>query len=122
MLYVSPGYERLFGRTAESLLAATGQLAPRGPPRRPRADGRRLARDELAEDFRIVRPGGEVRWIRAKTFPVRDAAGSVIRVAGVAEDITADLVVRDKLHQAQKLESSGCSPAASRTTSTTSCA
>jgi len=107
MLYVSPGYEKLFGRTTESLLAEPHSWAHAVHPDDRARVVERAATDELAEDFRVVRAGGEVRWIRARTFPVRDASGRVIRVAGVAEDITADLVVRDKLHQAQKLESIG---------------
>ena len=39
-------------------------------------------------DYRIVRPGGEVRWIRARGFQVRDAAGNLIHLTGIATDIT----------------------------------
>ena len=39
-------------------------------------------------EYRIVRPDGTVRWIRDLAFPVHDAEGRVIRVAGVAEDVT----------------------------------
>ena len=38
-------------------------------------------------EYRIVRPDGVVRRIRDLAFPVRDAAGRVIRMAGVAEDV-----------------------------------
>lgn len=39
-------------------------------------------------DYRIVQPKGSVRWIRAKGYPVRDASGKIVRIAGIAEDIT----------------------------------
>jgi len=29
-----------------------------------------------------------VRWIRDRAYPVRDAAGTVYRIVGIAEDIT----------------------------------
>ncbi len=40
------------------------------------------------EKYRIVRPDGSIRWIRDRAFPVSDEAGSVYRIAGIAEDIT----------------------------------
>ena len=38
-----------------------------------------------------------VRWIRDRAFPVRDGNGQVIRVAGVAEDITERKHAADEL-------------------------
>lgn len=38
--------------------------------------------------FRIQRPDGSRRWVRARTFPVRDEAGEVFRIVGIAEDVT----------------------------------
>ena len=39
-------------------------------------------------EYRIVRPDGEIRWIRARGFQVRDAAGKLIRLTGIVTDIT----------------------------------
>lgn len=39
-------------------------------------------------EFRVVRPGGEVRWVWSRGFPVRNATGMVSQIAGIAEDIT----------------------------------
>src|ERR1035437_7447204 len=38
--------------------------------------------------FRVIRPDGSLRWVRGRTFPVRDEAGRVYRVVGVSSDIT----------------------------------
>ena len=38
--------------------------------------------------FRIVRPGGSIRWLRARGFPIRGVDGRVYRVAGLAQDVT----------------------------------
>jgi transcriptional regulator with GAF, ATPase, and Fis domain len=44
----------------------------------------------LDEEFRIVRPDGEVRWVWAHGFPVRDRHNDAIRrLAGTVLDITA---------------------------------
>jgi signal transduction histidine kinase/DNA-binding response OmpR family regulator len=39
-------------------------------------------------EYRIVRPDRSIRWIAARGFPVCDDDDKIVRVAGVAEDIT----------------------------------
>src|SRR6266849_2471498 len=41
------------------------------------------------ERFRVVWPGGEVRWVSVRGFPVRDLDGNICRLVGTAQDITA---------------------------------
>jgi diguanylate cyclase (GGDEF)-like protein len=43
---------------------------------------------QLQTQYRITRPDGTVRWIDARSFPVRDEAGKFVRLVGIAEDIT----------------------------------
>ncbi|MBN1177778.1 MAG: PAS domain S-box protein [Anaerolineae bacterium] len=95
VLYVSPAYEEVWGRSPESLYAQplswldTVHEEDRAIVR---ADiQRRIAGNFSPVEFpeyRIVRPDGEVRWILARAYPVRDASGAVYRIAGVAEDVT----------------------------------
>jgi PAS domain S-box-containing protein len=47
------------------------------------------------EVVRAIDTRGATRWMRVRTFPVHDAAGSVYRVVGVAEDVT-------ELHRAEE--------------------
>ena len=92
MIYVSPGYEKIWGYPPARLYNSPTHWAECMHP----ADRERVvptAREkQLAgtydETFRIVRPDGGQRWIRARAFPVHNADGVVYRVAGVAEDIT----------------------------------
>jgi PAS domain S-box-containing protein len=44
---------------------------------------------QLNERFRIEGPRGEVRWVWARGFPVRDAEGRIRRLVGTALEITA---------------------------------
>lgn len=39
-------------------------------------------------EYRIVRPGGEVRWLHDRAWVVKDASGKVIRLEGIASDVT----------------------------------
>jgi signal transduction histidine kinase len=59
------------------------------------------------DEFRIIRPDGSIRWIRDRSFPVRDEQGQVVRLCGVAEDVTDRKHLQDQLRQAQKMEAIG---------------
>ncbi|MCT7981701.1 PAS domain S-box protein [Laspinema sp. A4] len=39
-------------------------------------------------EYRIVRPSGEIRWLRQRTRVVRDRDGNPLRIDGIASDIT----------------------------------
>ncbi|MCR9077214.1 MAG: PAS domain-containing protein, partial [bacterium] len=57
--------------------------------RRVRAAERRLIAEQRCDvEYRIKHPSGTLRWIRTRAFPVRDAAGNVVRVAGFSEETT----------------------------------
>jgi PAS domain S-box-containing protein len=93
MIYVSPAYEEIWGRSCASLdesrqnwLAA---VHPEDLQRVYEATLTKLTDGHYNEIYRIRRPDGSQRWIRDRAFPVRDQNGTVYRVAGIAEDITA---------------------------------
>jgi signal transduction histidine kinase len=62
---------------------------------------------EYDEQFRIVRPDGKVRWVRDRAFPIQDSSGIVMRVAGLAEDITEYQQLEQQVRQAAKMEALG---------------
>jgi PAS domain S-box-containing protein len=91
--YVSPAFERIWGRSAASLYASPHEwadftYAEDRPSVLEAFAG--LTRDtpSLDIEYRIVRPGGELRWVRARGFQVRDAAQTLIRLTGIVTDIT----------------------------------
>ena len=91
MLYVSPGYEAIWGRPRRWLYEhATAWIDAIHPEDRPRivAALPRQPRGEYDVEYRIVRPDGEIRCIRDRAFPVLDRHGRVTRLVGIAEDIT----------------------------------
>ena len=45
-------------------------------------------RGEYNEEYRIIRRDGTLRWIHDRAFPIRNADGTMDRIAGIAEDIT----------------------------------
>src|ERR1022692_1065391 len=91
--YVSPAFERIWGRSVESLYANPQQWAEFILPEdreRVLAAFAALAEDatSLNLEYRIVRPEGEVRWVCVRGFQVRDAADKLSRHIGIVTDIT----------------------------------
>lgn len=109
VFYVSPAYERIFGRTTASLYASPRSwLESMHPEDVPRiiALADQMKERPLSDRFRIY-VHGELHTIHFSTFPVRNEAGEVIRVAGVSEDRTEQIALESQLRQTQKLESLG---------------
>ncbi|HWB02614.1 MAG TPA: GAF domain-containing protein [Verrucomicrobiales bacterium] len=105
MHYVSPAYERIWGRSMESLRTDPGQWVEAIlPEERERvfAAFSCLGADaaSVSVEYRISRPDGSIRWIHDRGFVVRDAEGKVIRHTGIASDITE----RKRTEQQGKLQ------------------
>jgi PAS domain S-box-containing protein len=95
--YVNPAFEAIWGRRAEDIYASPWLWNDSIHP-----DDRDRVRSAFAswldgsgaevygEEYRIVRPDGEIRWIRDQgAVLAARSEGGARRVAGLAEDITA---------------------------------
>jgi PAS domain S-box-containing protein len=107
MVYVSKGYEEIWGRTRESFYQNSHSwiesVHPEDRDRISEAAIQKQVRGTYDEEYRILRPDGSIRWIHDKAFPIRDAAGAVYRVVGVAEDVTARKEAGAKLDAERQL-------------------
>jgi two-component system sensor histidine kinase/response regulator len=106
MLYISPGYEEIWGRTCQSLYEQ-----PRSWIESVHPDDRSAVIENMQQrqagvftdlEFRIVRSDGSVRWIRNRAFPINDADGNDSRIAGIAEDITDREQVTESLRKSEQ--------------------
>lgn len=92
MLYISPGYERVWGRSCASLYDSPKSFidAIHEDDRARVLDDLRVQRDGLPFDheYRVVRPDGTVAWVWDRGYPVRMPDGAVDRYIGVAQDVT----------------------------------
>jgi len=92
-LFVNQAYETITGRSCESL-----RDKPMSYEELIHAEDRIRVLSSLDEAtrtgrfnerFRIVPTQGEIRWLWARGFPVRDAEGNIQRLVGTALEITA---------------------------------
>lgn len=90
--YVSPPFERMFGRTCEDVYQNPERflesVVPEDRERVRRKIEQQLQGESTIEEYRIRRPDGSVRWIRDQAFPICDETGRVRKIAGLAEDVT----------------------------------
>jgi PAS domain S-box-containing protein len=105
VFYVSPAYEKVWGRSCESLYASPRSfLAGIHPDDRPiiTASLEISNRSRGEWEYRVIRPNGTVRWMWDRAFPIRDRAGKVVRIAELVQDITERKQVEVATHKAMK--------------------
>jgi PAS domain S-box-containing protein len=92
LVYVSPAYAAIWGRSCASLRDDHGSwLEALHPDDRARVQARwdtLGAEPHYDEEYRVVLPGGELRWVRDRLFAVRNSRGEAYRVARVTSDIS----------------------------------
>jgi two-component system, cell cycle sensor histidine kinase and response regulator CckA len=94
-IYVSPAYEKIWGRSAESLYDDPRSWLDSVVP-----EDRGLVMDYLRKkimgdlseikfpEFRIVCPDHSVRWIQTYGFTVLNEQGEIYRIVGISKDVT----------------------------------
>ncbi len=111
VLYVSPGYEQVWGRPCAELYktprAWTEAIHPEDRERVLAAVNVKLAGGGYNEEYRITRPDGSVRWILDRGFPVKGENLGSRRIVGIAEDITERKQTEEKFLRAQRVETIG---------------
>jgi PAS domain S-box-containing protein len=111
LLYVSPGYEQIWGHSCESVYEepeSCGECIIAEDRAAAEIGAVKAARGEPYEtEYRIIRPDGNVRWISSRGFPAFDEVGKLARVVGFATDVTERKSLELKLLEAGRLETVG---------------
>jgi len=114
VFYISPAYEIIWGQNSEDLYQNPRLWIEAVHP-----DDREQVIDDIPKDinsigeyvefrkYRIQRPDGQILWIKARAYPIHDHDGQVIRIAGVAEDITEQVEMEETLRRTQKMDALG---------------
>ena len=100
LLYVSPAYEKVWGRSLASLYANQTWMETIHPSDRNRVQTAYFEKALLGyeQKYRIIRPDGSIRWIWDRGFPIVNN-GEVHRIVGIAEDISERQQAEEKIRE-----------------------
>jgi PAS domain S-box-containing protein len=110
MLYVSPAYEKIWGLSRDSLYQdpiSFIEAIHDEDRERVKAGILGHAQGSWNFEYRIVQSDGTIRWIEDRHFPIQDEDGTLLRMAGVATDITERKEMERALTQREKLNTLG---------------
>ncbi len=107
LLYISPAYERVWGRSCQNLYENPRSFMDAVHP-----DDQEQVRiavienqsraEESDREYRVIRPDGSIRWVRDRAFPVKNAAGQFYRLVGIIDDFTDRKLAEDALKAADR--------------------
>jgi PAS domain S-box-containing protein len=106
IFYISPGYEKVWGRSLKSLYEHPQSFIEAIHPE----DRDQVLADyevkhagvAIDHEYRVIRPDGSVRWIWDRGFPLREDTGTVTRYVGIAQDITERKKVEESLRSSEE--------------------
>src|SRR6267154_1185653 len=105
--YVSPATATVFGRTQKEFYESPtlwGELIhPEDRPRMMSLWENAAIGETFEAEYRIVKPGGEIRWIQGRGRFAGDAAGNVLRMDVISRDITERREHERKLSQLSRV-------------------
>ncbi|MCP3955681.1 MAG: PAS domain S-box protein [Desulfobacterales bacterium] len=107
LLYVSPAYDHVWGRPRKNLYHSYDDwgdsIHPEDAPHAEETFNRipETGGGELRE-YRIIRPDGSERWISDTGYAIKDGNGRIVRIAGIAEDITERKLTGEALSREKK--------------------
>jgi PAS domain S-box-containing protein len=104
-IYVSPAYEKIWGRPVEIAYAhSKSWLEVVHPEDREHVNAyieeHNRGKIAFSQEYRILRPNGTIRWVRDSVYPVKNESGEIYRIAGTTEDITERKKLEEVLQQA----------------------
>jgi PAS domain S-box-containing protein len=106
LLYISPAYETVWGRPCSTMYSDPHSwldaVHPEDHDRALTFFDQEISGSRYDAEYRIVRPDGEIRHIWDRGYIIRDDAGRIARIAGLASDITEKKRLQKELQEAQK--------------------
>ncbi|HEY9763368.1 MAG TPA: PAS domain-containing protein [Trichocoleus sp.] len=92
VLYISPAYERLWKLNPQDVYdnrqTWMDLIHPEDKAGVEQAFQDQAAAGKFDQEYRIILPDGQTRWVHDRCFPLRNDVGEIERFTGIAEDIT----------------------------------
>ena len=106
LLYISPAYEQIWGRSVESLyenpMEWLNAIVPEDQERVHQALVQVAQGTGYKEEYRVVRPDGTICWVEDRGYPIFNKQGEVTLTAGVVSDVTGRKRSEEALIKAQE--------------------
>jgi len=103
ILYANPAYEKVWGISCQSLYedpkSFLDSIYAADQPAVFAEFEKGLKSGYSNIEYRIVRPDGSIRWVRSRTFPIKNELGDMFRQVGIAVDITEYKSIEEKLEK-----------------------
>lgn len=112
IVYVSPAYETIWGRTVSGLYQHPDEWMDGVLPQDRQHVIDTFANlttgaPQVSAEYRVLRPDGTIVSVLDRGFPIRDENGAVYRIGGIAKDVTEHKVLEEGLRRTQKMEAIG---------------
>ncbi|MCO5251083.1 MAG: ATP-binding protein [Candidatus Kapabacteria bacterium] len=94
MIYISPSFEKIWGIPCQDIYEDPKMFTDRIHPDDKSNVEEIVISSEFNDlglfnyEYRILRTANQIRWINAKTFPIIDDTGQILKRVGIASDIT----------------------------------
>jgi PAS domain S-box-containing protein len=118
ILYINPAFEKVWGRAPDEVIKNPAILMnwihPDDKPDFNAWTDISVLENQSSniEQYRIIKPNGEIRWLWSRMFPVYNNENQLYRIAGIASDITAQkkteqalIAAKEKALESDKLKS-----------------
>ncbi|GBO55449.1 circadian input kinase A [Pseudanabaena sp. lw0831] len=113
VVYVSPRYADIWGHSSEYLYQNPDiwmqSIHPEDIDRVLQLYQLTVSSGFFSEEYRIIRPDGDIRWIWGRCFPLKNANGKIEQMAAIAEDISdrkiAEIALRESEQRLKASES-----------------
>ncbi len=107
VVYVNPAYETIWGKSTEQLLENAfdwyDAVLPEDQPRLRQGWGNARAGGAFTAEYRIKTESGAICWISDNGLAVKDDAGKVFRIVGIAREITTQKLVEQEYIRAREV-------------------
>jgi len=107
VLYINSAAKRVYGRPSADFINNPNLwcevVHPNDRAEVEKGSQQLFQQEQVEQRYRIVRPDGEIRWLRDHKSVIFDSKGNPIQIGGIATDITEEMQAKAALRESEEL-------------------